>query len=83
MCRIMNDLCINDEIILLILSPCPTMTGNHDLSSGQIMADRDLSRYRIMANYILTQQGCIICRRHNDKKNGIYIRFLCQILGAY
>ena len=49
MCNIMNDLCIDVEIILYILSLCPS----HDLSSRYIMADRDLSRCRIMASYIL------------------------------
>ena len=45
----MNNLCINVEIILYILSLCPS----HDLSSGWIMAGRDLSRYRIIASYVL------------------------------
>ena len=41
---------INVEIILYILNPWPS----HDLSTEWIVADRDLSRYRIMASYVLT-----------------------------
>ena len=43
MCKIMNNLFINVKIILYIL----------------IMVDRDLSRYRIMASYVL--RYCLYC----------------------
>ena len=43
----MNNLCINVDIILYILSLCPS---------------HDLSRYRIMASYVLTlNKDRIIC----------------------